>query len=107
MKNIVNLKDINFNQILEVYKNDSFYMKEIKNKINIDNLKKSYNYYLKHDLKYNQKQGKLYSKNIGVLSEYCFKKDIPEYENILEIIEVEFLTTIISGASRLQRGYDL
>lgn len=107
MKNIVNLKELAFNKVLDIYNTDDFYMTETKSKISIDNFKKSYEYYLRHNLRYNQKQGKVLSSNEGVLSEYSYKKDIPNYTNIIDVIKNELLNIIICGASRLQRGYSL
>lgn len=57
----------------------------------------------KHNLSYNSDKGKTY---LGkeLLSEYSNKRDIPTYDNDLEVVRWQFVNFIMNSAGRLTRG---
>lgn len=83
-------------------KNDNSYV------YSLENIEKSIEYHIKHNLRYNIKSGKTYLDN-EVYSEYVYKKDIPVYEDgeIDYLLSDAFEGFILNGASKLSRGYEI
>lgn len=99
---IIKLKDIKINDIITMCENTTWkHIARLYEEHN-NNLTKVYNQYVKQNLRYNTKTGKLISSE-GVLSEYCYKKDIPTYENMIDLIEEQFIDTILCECGRLNR----
>lgn len=71
-----------------------------------ENIEKAIEELCNANLKYNIKSGKTYISN-EVVSEYCFKNDIPKYEdgNEIEVVEAQFICNIMNSAGRLTRGH--
>lgn len=99
---IIKLKDIQINDIITMCERTTWtHIARLYEEHN-NNLDKVYNQYIKQNLRYNTKTGKLISSE-GILSEYCYKKDIPTYDNIIDLIEEQFISTILCECGRLNR----
>lgn len=99
---IIKLRDIKINDIINIIEDTTWtHITRLYEEHN-NNLTKVYNQYIKQNLRYNTKTGKLISSE-GVLSEYCYKKDIPTYDNMIDLIEEQFIHTILCECSRLNR----
>lgn len=104
MNNIISLRDFK-EEALKFAKqtnnsrpiNSEYYYPEI-------NIEKAVDELVKYDLKYNIQKGKTF---LGkeILSEYSYKKDIPNYDNELDVVNAQFINFIMNSASRLTRGY--
>lgn len=99
---IIKLKDIKINDIITMCENTTWKPIARLYKEHNNNLTKVYNQYVKQNLRYNTKTGKLISTE-GILSEYCYKKDIPTYDNMVDLIEEQFIHTILCECGRLNR----
>ena len=99
---IIKLKDIKINDIITIAEGTPSNCIARLYKEHSNNLTKVYNQYVKQNLRYNTTIGKLISSE-GVLSEYCHKKDIPIYDNIIDLIEEQFIHTILCECGRLNR----
>lgn len=99
---IIKLRDIKINDIINIIEDTTCeYITRLYEEHN-NNLTKVYNQYIKQNLRYNTKTGKLISSE-GVLSEYCYKKDIPTYDNMIDLIEEQFIHTMLCECGRLNR----
>ena len=99
---IIKLRDIKINDIINIIEDTTCKYITRLYEDHSNNLTKVYNQYVKQNLRYNTKTGKLISSE-GVLSEYCYKKDIPTYDNMIDLIEEQFIHTILCECSRLNR----
>ena len=99
---IIKLRDIKINDIINIIEGTDFNCITRLYKEHNNNLTKVYNQDIKQNLRYNTKTGKLISSE-GVLSEYCYKKDIPTYDNMIDLIEEHFIHTILCECRRLNR----
>ena len=99
---IIKLRDIKINDIITMCESTTWKHITRLYKEHNNNLTKVYNQYIKQNLRYNTKTGKLISSE-GVLSEYCYKKDIPTYDNMIDLIEEQFIHTILCECGRLNR----
>ena len=91
MEKIINFSD---------YKNELLVMiKEAKCTYN--NIEEAANILSLNKLRYNIQNGKTYN-NIGSISEYCSKKDIPTYNNIEEVIRCELLPYFKNECVRIE-----
>lgn len=99
---IIKLRDIKINDIITMCEDTTCKCITRLYEEHSNNLTKVYNQYVKQNLRYNTKTGKLISSD-GVLSEYCYKKDIPTYDNMVDLIEEHFIHTILCECSRLNR----
>lgn len=99
---IIKLKDIKINDIITMCEGTTCKHIARLYKEHNNNLTKVYNQYVKQNLRYNTKTGKLISSE-GVLSEYCYKKDIPTYDNMIDLIEEQFIHNILCECGRLNR----
>ena len=99
---IIKLRDIKINDIITMCEDTTWTHIARLYKEHNNNLTKVYNQYIKQNLRYNTKTGKLISSE-GVLSEYCYKEDIPTYDNMIDLIEEHFIHTILCECSRLNR----
>ena len=99
---IIKLRDIKINDIITICEDTTWeHIARLYKEYN-NNLDKVYNQYVKQNLRYNTKTGKLISSE-GTLSEYCYKKDIPTYNNMVDLIEEQFIHTILCECGRLNR----
>lgn len=99
---IIKLRDIKINDIINIIEDTTCKCITRLYEEHSNNLTKVYNQYVKQNLRYNTKTGKLISTE-GTLSEYCYKKDIPTYDNMIDLIEEQFIHTILCECSRLNR----
>ena len=99
---IIKLRDIKINDIINIIEDTTCKCITRLYEEHSNNLTKVYNQYVKQNLRYNTKPGKLISSE-GVLSEYCYKKDIPTYDNMVDLIEEQFIHTILCECGRLNR----
>lgn len=99
---IIKLRDIKINDIITIVEGTTCNCIARLHKEHNNNLSKVYNQYVKQNLRYNTKTGKLISTE-GTLSEYCYKKDIPTYDNMVDLIEEQFIHTILCECGRLNR----
>lgn len=99
---IIKLKDIKINDIITIIEGTTCKHITRLYKEHNNNLTKVYNQYTKQNLRYNTKTGKLISAE-GTISEYCYKKDIPAYDNMIDLIEEQFIHTILCECGRLNR----
>ena len=99
---IIKLKDIKITDIITIIEGTDSKCITRLYKDHSNNLNKVYNQYIKQNLRYNTTSGKLVSSD-GVLSEYCYKKDIPTYNNMVDLIEEQFIHTILCECGRLNR----
>ena len=99
---IIKLRDIKINDIINIIEDTTCKYITRLYEDHSNNLTKVYNQYVKQNLRYNTKTGKLISSE-GVLSEYCYKKDIPTYDNMIDLIEEHFIHTILCECGRLNR----
>ena len=99
---IIKLRDIKINDIINIIEDTTCKYITRLYEDHSNNLTKVYNQYVKQNLRYNTKTGKLISSE-GVLSEYCYKKDIPTYDNMIDLIEEQFIHTILCECGRLNR----
>ena len=99
---IIKLRDIKLNDIINIIEGTNCNCITRLYKEHSNNLSKVYNQYVKQNLRYNTKTGKLISLE-GTLSEYCYKKDIPTYDNMVDLIEEQFIHTILCECGRLNR----
>lgn len=86
-------------------KGDWELVKELsKGRYPIDLLKKSFDWFVKHKLRYNSKSGKEY---VGkeMVSEFSYKQDIPSDYSREDIIEWMFMPHINDGTQRLKHGH--
>ncbi|HHX66783.1 MAG TPA: hypothetical protein GX708_01845 [Gallicola sp.] len=106
MKSKIYLKDLDYNTILEYAnrRNDKHLFSDHEHYYSPENIKRAIKANIEKDLNYNCKTGiiRYGSEWMGC---YSNKKDIPVYENELEVLEWEFLNFIANSAGRLQRGY--
>jgi len=68
------------------------------------NIYKSVEALSKLNLRYNIQTGKTYLDD-ECISEYCDKKDIPQYDNEEDVVQSQFYNWIMNSAGRLERGY--
>lgn len=99
---IIKLRDIKINDIITICEGTDYKCITRLYKEHNNRLTEVYNQYIKQNLRYNTKTGKLVSTE-GVLSEYCYKKDIPAYDNMIDLIEEQFIHTILCECGRLNR----
>ena len=99
---IIKLRDIKINDIITICEGTTWKHIERLYKEYNNNLDKVYNQYVKQNLRYNTKTGKLISSE-GTLSAYCYKKDVPTYDNMVDLIEEQFIHTILCECGRLNR----
>ena len=99
---IIKLKDIKINDIITIAEDTPSNCIVRLYKEHSNNLTKVYNQYVKQNVRYNTRTGKLISAE-GVLSEYCYKKDIPTYDNMIDLIEEQFIHAILCECGRLNR----
>lgn len=99
---IIKLRDIKIDDIITICEGTTYGCTTRLYKEHKNNLNKVYNQYVKQNLRYNTATGKLISTE-GTLSEYCYKKDIPAYDTMVDLIEEQFITTILCECGRLNR----
>ena len=99
LKGKVYLRDCDYNKILEL----AIKRNNEHSNYKIEHIREAITANMERNLNYTIKSG-ITRYGLEVRAEYSYKEDIPQYNDIYEVVEWELLGWIMNSASRISRG---